>query len=147
MNKNDVNNDNGTVAKRMIDADDFMEVMYSDAITDEQRLFADKIRFAVEQYIKYCNHNKQFRRIFKEELMTYEKAADIIRNEIRCVMNNCDRNCHDCPLVLPERDIVEALGIAINALEIDVKKRKKNKIKKRKRRKEQELVYEYYDDV
>ena len=35
--------------RRLIDADDFVEWLLADAITDEQRQFAEKVRYAAEK--------------------------------------------------------------------------------------------------
>ena len=48
-----------------------------------------------------------------------EKAISIIKNELACVKNvNCERaECRTCNLVMPEHDVIEALDMAIKALE------------------------------
>ena len=48
-----------------------------------------------------------------------EKAISIIKNELACVKNvDCERTeCRNCSLVMPEHDVIEALDIAIKALE------------------------------
>ena len=48
-----------------------------------------------------------------------EKAIQTIRTEIQCVKNvDCERlECRNCQLVMPEHDILEALEMAIKALE------------------------------
>lgn len=50
--------------------------------------------------------------------MTKLEAVEILENELRCVnTKTCDRGeCKNCPLVMDEDDIRDALTIAINQL-------------------------------
>lgn len=54
--------------------------------------------------------------------MTIEEAIAIIENEKRCVNranknDNCNRDCYNCELVKTDAEILEALDMAIKALE------------------------------
>lgn len=51
--------------------------------------------------------------------MTNREAITLIRNEQLCIRtaNDCGRDCEKCPLVKPAGDILEALELAIKALE------------------------------
>lgn len=54
--------------------------------------------------------------------MTREEAIRVIKIERQCVernwtQNNCDRDCINCDLLMPESDIFSAYDIAIKALE------------------------------
>lgn len=47
-------------------------------------------------------------------------AAEILRNEKKCVERNiagCDRDCAKCDLLLPDKDILAAYDTAIALLE------------------------------
>ena len=50
--------------------------------------------------------------------MTYAEAVKIMKNEILCVKtaNTCGRDCKNCPLVLPDTDLLDAYALAIGAL-------------------------------
>lgn len=50
--------------------------------------------------------------------MDRREAIKIIRNEIQCVLtaDACGRDCKNCPLVLPEDKIINALELAIETL-------------------------------
>lgn len=51
--------------------------------------------------------------------MTNYDAINLINNEITCIQSTkCKREeCANCSLVMPEKDILEALSMAIHALE------------------------------
>ena len=49
--------------------------------------------------------------------MTKERAIDLLKNEIKCVSSMCNRDCYICPLAVDEKEKIEALLIAIKALE------------------------------
>ena len=49
--------------------------------------------------------------------MTKEKAIDLLKSRIKCVSSMCNRDCYICPLAADEKEIVEALLLAIKALE------------------------------
>ena len=51
--------------------------------------------------------------------MTREQVHDLIENELRCVQrgNYCDRDCAKCPLVKDDKELIEAYGYVIKALE------------------------------
>ena len=51
--------------------------------------------------------------------MTREQAHDLMENELRCVQrgNYCDRDCAKCPLVKDDKELIEAYGYVIKALE------------------------------
>ena len=49
--------------------------------------------------------------------MTKEKAIDLIKSRIKCVSSMCNRDCHICPLAADEKEVIEALSLAIEALE------------------------------
>ena len=53
--------------------------------------------------------------------MIREEAIAIIQNECTCVMkasvDDCNRNCNKCELVKPTNEILEAMCMAISALE------------------------------
>ena len=50
--------------------------------------------------------------------MNAKRAIEILHNEIECVNTDCVRTeCRDCQLVMPKDDILEALNMAIKALE------------------------------
>ena len=50
--------------------------------------------------------------------MTYDRAIEVILNEMECVKNanTCDRNCGNCNLVLPDIDILQAYNVSIEAI-------------------------------
>lgn len=49
--------------------------------------------------------------------MTNERAIKLLRNEIACVETDaCDHECYDCLLAGNQREIIEALNMAIDAL-------------------------------
>lgn len=52
--------------------------------------------------------------------MTNERAAELIKNEMRCVRrandNFCDRDCEKCDLVVETEEILHAYRKAIEAL-------------------------------
>lgn len=50
--------------------------------------------------------------------MTYAEAVKIMTHEILCIKtaNSCDRDCGNCPLVLPDTDLLDAYALAIGAL-------------------------------
>ena len=50
--------------------------------------------------------------------MTNERAIEIIQTEKKCVAkaNICGRDCANCDLVLPEKEILEAYDMSISAL-------------------------------
>lgn len=47
----------------------------------------------------------------------YLKAIEIIKNEKKCVKNNCDRDCSKCELVRDVADILETYDLCLDALE------------------------------
>ena len=51
--------------------------------------------------------------------MTREEVYDLMENELRCVQrgNYCDRDCAKCPLVKDDKELIEAYGYVIKALE------------------------------
>ena len=51
--------------------------------------------------------------------MTREQVHDLMENELRCVQrgNYCDRDCAKCPLVKDDKELIEAYGYVIKALE------------------------------
>lgn len=51
--------------------------------------------------------------------MTREEVHDLMENELRCVQrgNYCDRDCAKCPLVKDDKELIEAYGYIIKALE------------------------------
>lgn len=51
--------------------------------------------------------------------MTAHKAKEYMENEIRCIQraSYCDRDCAKCELVKEEQPLLEAFGVAIQALE------------------------------
>ena len=49
--------------------------------------------------------------------MTKERAIELIKNEIKCASNICNRDCHICPLGVNEKEIIEAFLMAIEAIE------------------------------
>jgi hypothetical protein len=51
--------------------------------------------------------------------MTREEVHDLMENELRCVQrgNYCDRDCAKCPLVKEDKELIEAYGYVIKALE------------------------------
>lgn len=51
--------------------------------------------------------------------MTREKVHDLMEDELRCVQrgNYCDRDCAKCPLVKEDKELIEAYGYVIKALE------------------------------
>ena len=51
--------------------------------------------------------------------MTREEVHDLMENELRCVQrgNYCDRDCAKCPLVKDDKELIEAYGYVIKALE------------------------------
>lgn len=49
--------------------------------------------------------------------MTKEKAVELIKSRIKCVSSMCNRDCYICPLAADEKEVVEALLLAIKALE------------------------------
>lgn len=59
--------------------------------------------------------------------MSNEEAVKIIQTELECIKRNdgtdCDRNCAKCDLVMEDTDIKEALGMAIEALELKMPKK------------------------
>ena len=60
--------------------------------------------------------------------MDIEKIIKILHNEELCVkiasINNCNRECKKCPLVMDSKDIIEAyektIELLINLQEIDI---------------------------
>lgn len=52
--------------------------------------------------------------------MTREEAIKVLQNERECVQRQsgqgCDHNCAVCDLVLPDKAIIDAYGMAISAL-------------------------------
>ena len=55
--------------------------------------------------------------------MTRERIHDLMENELRCVQrgNYCDRDCAKCPLVKDDKELIEAYGYVIKALEQEPK--------------------------
>ena len=55
--------------------------------------------------------------------MTREEVHDLMENELRCVQrgNYCDRDCAKCPLVKEDKELIEAYGYVIKALEQEPK--------------------------
>ena len=51
--------------------------------------------------------------------MTRKQVHDLMENELRCVQrgNYCDRDCAKCPLVKDDKELIEAYGYVIKALE------------------------------
>ena len=49
--------------------------------------------------------------------MTKERAVELLKSRIKCVSSMCNRDCYICPLGVNEKEVVEALLLAINALE------------------------------
>ena len=51
--------------------------------------------------------------------MTENEAKEYMENEIRCIQraSYCDRDCAKCELVKEEKPLLEAFGMAIQALE------------------------------
>ena len=51
--------------------------------------------------------------------MNREQVHDLMENELRCVQrgNYCDRDCAKCPLVKDDKELIEAYGYVIKALE------------------------------
>ena len=53
--------------------------------------------------------------------MTEQEAIKVIENEKQCVLRQdgkgCDRKCATCDLVLPDMKVINALDMAIKALE------------------------------
>lgn len=51
--------------------------------------------------------------------MTREEVHDLMENELRCVQRGkyCDRDCAKCPLVKEDKELIEAYGYVIKALE------------------------------
>ena len=51
--------------------------------------------------------------------MTREQVHDIMEDVLRCVQrgNYCDRDCAKCPLVKDDKELIEAYGYVIKALE------------------------------
>ena len=50
--------------------------------------------------------------------MTNERAIKLLRNEIACVETDaCDHECYDCLLAGNQGEIIEALNMAIDALQ------------------------------
>ena len=55
--------------------------------------------------------------------MTAKRAAEIMRNELACVMRAsgpgivCDRNCRLCDLVMDDAELKDAIGMAVVILE------------------------------
>ena len=49
------------------------------------------------------------------------KAIEVIKTEKECVMrnvgSNCNRDCYGCDLIMPDKDILDAYDIAIDAIE------------------------------
>ena len=56
--------------------------------------------------------------------MTREQVHDLMENELRCVQrgNYCDRDCAKCPLVKDDKELIEAYGYVIKALEQEPRK-------------------------
>lgn len=57
--------------------------------------------------------------------MTENKAKEYMEDEIRCIQRAiyCDRDCAKCELVKEEEPLLEAFGIAIQALEKQIPKK------------------------
>lgn len=60
--------------------------------------------------------------------MTYEEAIKIMENEKQCVIRaeNCNRNCAECDLLMPAKEIIEAYKITKTAIEKQIPKKPKN---------------------
>ena len=61
----------------------------------------------------------------REEIdcISREQVHDLMENELRCVQRGkyCDRDCAKCPLVKNDKELIEAYGYVIKALEQEPK--------------------------
>lgn len=48
--------------------------------------------------------------------MTMVQALEVLQNERKCVLRNCNRKCKNCDLVRTEDEIVSALDIAMKTM-------------------------------